>query len=352
MNKSTNPEESFEKIVDWAEKADEENNAVIHAQCASILESVYYEAHGSPTKNRGYYLQVDGLVEFLKGLEERHPFRLPNRKEVLGKRQPSFLESVLATQERLRVIETLRETLSASCEAVIVGGSMSYGPFYNIRKNIDGLGGSDVDIIAVSDGKGFDDPERWKLPGVAGFSDRVRTFALLFRNQRANLISQRFDIDGIGVSLHVFPKEEFRDIMAGQRIKADFEDTVDVDAPVLDYKAAPFERHYSRQRNFSGQDYFRELGPQESVPGGFVTKFSKYSIRNSELFPGIFQSLISPKFEVYWDSSGDVTDMVKEFECLMRQRFERESKVNPAARFLASHIRFELFSPLVIERCS
>lgn len=346
------PEKSLDDIIHGFEKVNEKNVDTFHALYASTLESAYYAARADPVKNQDYYEQLDQLVGLLTDLEEHHPFKLPSRNKVLGKRQPSFWESVHATRERLRVIETLRQALGTSCEAVIIGGSMSYGPFYNVRNNIDGLDGSDVDMIAVSDEKEFDDPERWRLPGVVGFSDRVRTFVSLRRKQQANLISQRFNLDGIGVSLHVFPKEEFHDLVAGHRVQADFEGTADVDTSILDYKAAPFERHHSRQRNFSGQDYLHELGQQEPVPGGFVTRFPKYVIRNSELFPGIFHNLLSPKFEVYWDSSGEVTGMVKEFERLIRKRFEKESKANTASRFLASHIRFELFSPIVIERYS
>lgn len=65
---------------------------------------------------------------------------------------PPLADTVEATIERLEKIEKIEKAwFKSGASAISVGGSMSYGPFYNIKKNQFGKSGSDIDVVVVVD---------------------------------------------------------------------------------------------------------------------------------------------------------------------------------------------------------
>ena len=119
---------------------------LVRGELAQNLSSAYY-LH----KERGK------AEEFRKILEDffvSHAEQIPNSYRVndtmrAGKRQPGLVETVIETVERFRQIEKVAEVFSEVSRGMIVGGSMMYGPFYNIRAETEQSAGSDIDAIFV-----------------------------------------------------------------------------------------------------------------------------------------------------------------------------------------------------------
>ena len=72
----------------------------------------------------------------------------PNKRNVEGRRSPGFAESTIETTRRLRDIRLLEEALSKTTVGAVVGGSMSYGKFINVKGGDDA---SDIDLLIVID---------------------------------------------------------------------------------------------------------------------------------------------------------------------------------------------------------
>ncbi|MDD3002577.1 MAG: hypothetical protein PHD49_02875 [Candidatus Shapirobacteria bacterium] len=73
----------------------------------------------------------------------------PNKQ--LYKRQPTLVETIEGTLIRFDKLEKIKSVFKNNVRSIIGGGSMSYGPFYNIRENLDSTGSSDIDLIFIVD---------------------------------------------------------------------------------------------------------------------------------------------------------------------------------------------------------
>lgn len=73
---------------------------------------------------------------------------------------PNFSESLLATLERFQVLEETEEVFLNIVDGIIVGGSLAYGPFYNVRAGEDKTVSSDIDMIMII-GDDFLDEKAW-----------------------------------------------------------------------------------------------------------------------------------------------------------------------------------------------
>jgi len=100
---------------------------------AALCERAYYTAAYGKTNNvrLNFERQLKEIIKFTS---------LPKFLSCLGlvicgKRQPSFIESVIPTLERFRVMERLPEVFGIGIDLIIIGGSMSYIPFFGIREN-------------------------------------------------------------------------------------------------------------------------------------------------------------------------------------------------------------------------
>jgi hypothetical protein len=280
-------------------------------------------------------------------------FLAANTRVVAGKRQPAFLESIEATIERLALAERLPEVFGKSVQGIIVGGSLSYGPFYNVRKNIDITGGSDIDVICIiaeRDGVpaqvALVDGSDFALTDSDFFAERARHFNELRREGKADVLSQRFQVASkdFTMSVHFFPAEFFSE-MNNEQISADLARNEDVVFAVRDYKAKPFEHGTCIQQSFDGENYPYIVPNQKETERGIIARLPGYIIQGGRFYPGLYQNLISPEFAVFDDATGYTSAMVGRFQRLMLERMRQEKEIRPSSSTTKSHIRNRVFAP-------
>lgn len=365
----------FDKIIDnveasnWKEKfilllekinssyRHDYNEMLIKSWLATFLEQAYWCHMRENVDLRIFGVQLQTvLAEF----EPKLPNFLKTGKGAeLGKRKPSFIESVNGTLERFYIIEKLKDILKDLADSVIVGGSMSYGPFFNIRKLLDETGSSDVDLIVILDEDKLDDSLWDKLQKSDVVSDaekkiffeRIGTFQDLFRKGEADIFSQKFhaqDTD-FDLSIHFFTPSVF-DKMVGKDFEDDLSTNKDTVSLLRDYKANEFPYQVCAQQNFLGEQYEYKVPTQQRVDGGVIMELPAYIIQNQHFYPGIYQNLISPCFSVSYDRTGDTTKKVIKFSTVMEKRLKEEHGEQPLAKLLKSHIRHKIFSPELFKK--
>lgn len=365
----------FDKIIDninisnWKEKfiflLEKLNLSYIHdyhkilikTWLASFLEQAYqcYIKENIDIQIFGGQLQA-----VLAESELKLPVFLKTEKSAdLGKRKPSFIESVGGTLERFYKIEELENLLKDLADGIIVGGSMSYGPFFNIRKSLDETGSSDIDLIIILDEDKFDIP-LWKKLRNSDiiseeekniFLERIGKFRDLFKKEELDVFSQKFSIRStdFDVSIHFFTPSVF-DKMVGKYFEDDLSTDKDKVAILRDYRAKEFPHKACAQQNFLGEQYEYRVPPQRQVSGGVITELPAYIIQNQHFYPGIYQNLISPCFSVSYDRTGNTTKRVVKFRDTMEKRLRKEMSEQPNAKLLKSHIRHKIFSPELFKK--
>lgn len=365
----------FDKIIDnikvsnWKEKfillLKKVNSSYIHdyheilvkSWLAKFLEQAYqcHIRENMDLRIFGVQLQTV-LTEF----EPKLPTFLKTEKGAdLGKRKPSFIESVDGTLERFYTIEKLKDILKDLADSVIVGGSMSYGPFFNIRKSLDETGSSDIDLIIILDEDKLDNSLWNKLQNsdiVSDaekniFSERISKFRDLLRKGEADMFSQKFHVQDtdFDISIHFFTPSVF-DKMVGKDFEDDLSTNKDKVSLLRDYRAKEFPHQICAQQNFVGEQYEYKVPRQQQVDGGVITELPAYIIQNQHFYPGIYQNLLSPCFSVSYDRTGDTTKKVVKFSNTMEKRLKEENGDQPLTQLLKSHIRHKIFSPELFKK--
>jgi hypothetical protein len=170
------------------------------------------------------------------------------------------------------------------------------------------------------------------------------------REGKAQVLSQKSSIadQGFDVSMHIMSRKTFYDsILYG--VVADLKNGQDIDRRLLDYKPKPFKHRVMRQRDFHGDVH--EFSADEVALNGGVTddevisNIPAYAIRSGQFVPGMYQNLISPRFEFEPFSSTKISSAVMLYWSLMHDLQSEYQAKNPRASVLKSHVRYEIFSP-------
>lgn len=333
-----------------------ESQPYIRGWIALFLEEVYslYRKHNKQsTEMEERFHELTTLFDFdlSKFLSE-----FDSTFDKLGKRHPSFIESVEATFERHRVIEVLEKTLIPPVESIIVGGSMSYGPFFNTRKDLDKSGSSDIDaILVIPDGEfsfsvnsldgGLFYPEE-----IESFVKRANYFTNLQQKGQADIFSHKCRVKNtdFDISMHIFPKSILTS-MLNPDLTTQQSDSL---RTLKDYKAKPFSHAKCVQTGFDGSSYTFVVPEQTKTEEGVIALLPSYALQSNRFYPGIYQNLISPRFSVFTDRTGETTELVKNFRTVMEAQLEKERQLfpNQPHSLLRSHIRFPIFSPHLSHR--
>lgn len=255
------------------------------------------------------------------------------RDIVQGKQQPSFVDAVKETVERLQFLECYSRGLPDSVVGQIAGGSMNYGRFYNIRG---GDNPSDIDFIMVvkddflhsqvdiermfSRYRGFD-PEESGL-----FMQRMSRFASLYESGTAQIISQKFKTDGYILSLKVIPFDVFKWEFSDLLLKL-VKNRQDARVAILDYKPEPYSDRVLPRKNFFRETFPFLLDEQVLSNGEVITSVPAAVFKDETLYTGDHHNHIIPRFEVYFDRDGEVTDVVNQFVSVLKTEFEQEAEI-------------------------
>jgi predicted nucleotidyltransferase len=320
------------------------------AQAARLLEQAYFNGYiasgmsASAMKADLYSLLSEGV---------RIPSFFYDRSDTIGlpgKPQPSFEESISATFSRLEIMEKIKDIFKDSVEAIFAGGSMAYGPFFNIRG---GLGGSDIDLIVVVDDNNF------FKKGVLQKNSQSRLllrkdrelfeyYGLKFRKLQidglADTFSHRFDtIDrDFDISVHFIPRPFFVELYVAQLTKDLFSDQ-DITFIVRDFRGKPFEYLRHDRSALDGSIHSFDV-LSRMYEDGFLVNLPGYFIDHEKWYQGNYHQVTQPQVVTLYDRS-NCEAILAEHYGMMQERLAQERLKFEHVDFLNAHVRAPIFAP-------
>lgn len=278
---------------------------------------------------KAYFLKREegGVALFTKELESVFPadsllpsFLTRPGDLILGKQQPSFVESLPATLERFSVVEQLKSTFSSNVSSIVIGGSMNYGPFFNIRAEGGPLENSDIDALGVMSPSFFND-DTWgdflasnlfSAEEKNKFLQRKRVGFRMLKEGVCDVFSHRFSLQNhnFTFSVHFFTPELLEDI-TGSGLQADLQARTDTVKIINDYRSDRFARSEIPHLTFDGSNLLYVVPPQTEVEGGYVVQLPAYMVANGNLHTGLYLNLIAPEFRFLYDESGSSSKSIE-----------------------------------------
>jgi hypothetical protein len=301
------------------------------------------------------------------------------KREADGRRRPTPFEAAVETCRRLRDVNRLRAQLVGVPTGCVLGGSASYGRFFNTVGHRDNEP-SDLDLLLVVADYADVTPVAEAFARVAGISpasvesmsERAAAFPevrdLLRADQRC-IFSHKLTLwppdapdpflagTGINgeyeVSVHVFSGEDIDFLILRDQARLDGE------REIMDYRVRRPDRP-DRQRAFAEAEVTVEReGTERECPHGFLVPSQVCYVADadpetgSRYYPGQFQNLILPEVELRWELESHLlylplyAFLVKVRERLARERAERPYEIQTIPN---SHTRKNQFAPYVGER--
>ena len=285
------------------------------------------------------------------------------------RRRAKPFEAVVETARRIRDLSKFRDALIDLPSACILGGSTSYGRFFNTIGAKDG-NPSDLDLLLVV--KRYDDLPKVvdRLAAIDGvgdtrpMADRVGHLARACRSVPDGgrcIFSHRIPMwDTTGgdrglrgtqvpsrylASLHVFSTTDLDFMMLRDVDRID-----DATARTLwDYRQDDPGRN-DTQRAFAGLQTSVER-KRDEVPGGFVSQSRVHHVEDERFSPGRHQNIILPAYENGWEQDDDpelgLRMRLDEFRGKIVDRLGLERRLRPFEHqaISLSHTRSAFFAP-------
>lgn len=317
------------------------------------------------------------------------------------RRRSTPLEAAIETCRRLRDLDSLMHSLraAASCAAVL-GGSLGYGRFMNVRganwgkiesaahgegaqhlplapttvvsEQWERQDGSDIDLLVVLNNYADLDPLCDSLDGlpgamgtdIAAFRDRVDAFRRLdpppprmFSHKlplwTSNPDPLLLDLGLAGtyiLSMHIFSRSDFEVLLLDEHPILSFGGSDDHTVSMSDFRPNSPDQRSDQQRSFAGSELRLER-PFENVEYGFLARSAVCVVKGGRYYPGMYQNLILPMFEMIWDDfPNSLSSRIHSFrwKIIERLRAEKHRWPNEKLRLSLSHTRSELFAPHVV----
>lgn len=288
------------------------------------------------------------------------------------RRRPVPFEAMIETARRLRDMREIEAALTPVTLGAILGGSLSYGRFFNVRGALGGEG-SDIDLLLLL--KDFEDlPKVIDAAGSLPFVDahgieRARQRAVEFADYRAEAkrdgllaFSAKLPVWGnesdpmledvsvdprYHLSLHIFDPASFATVT--HRAEAKLADGNPTERALMyDFRESSATRS-DHQRSFSGENARLPIA-SPSFQSSYVRETHIYHVgEGGAFYPGMFQNLILPAFDVRW-GGGSFRRDVDAFRWKMIERLRRERTERPdeILRLSFSHTRSGVFAPHVV----
>ena len=286
------------------------------------------------------------------------------------RRRPTPFESTVETARRLRDATEVTRAFTNVRSAALLGGSTSYGRFFNVKGGRLNDAASDLDFLLVLDTYQQLHEAVQALRSVDGadsdsldrMSHRVEVFSGLSPGDLPRIFSHKIDLwtlqsdndvevfdvePAYKVSLHVFDLATFEYLLLHDMPVVN--DCVPQRRQLEDYRESQPDRN-DHQRSFAGIDLRLER-EFDQVEDGFLTQSTVFFINDGgQYFPGMFQNLVLPAFHVQWDHLWTATHRAEEFRWKMIERLREERRARPHEflRLSLSHTRSEIFAPAVI----
>jgi hypothetical protein len=259
-------------------------------------------------------------------------------KTLPGKRYPTTRETLHATLERYKTLLYLRDAFEGHTIGALYGGSMAYGPFFNVRSGKDA---SDIDLIMQVDQDNL--PKYWDSllesevlteEDSLTFTARIPLFQSLLANGQAEVLSQRFNIadTDYNCSIHFMTQSALDSVFGIGLQEALLEEKPYKKTKyIADYKGNAFERTACTNYDLSGRPQSVPV-ISEPVDGGFIAHIPAYTITEGRFAPGLYQCLALPQTRLAYPSAEAFVGLQDTFKTTIEARSARERvEHDPAA---------------------
>jgi hypothetical protein len=319
---------------------------------------------------------IDGLTDdpverFRRLYKDTRLDRIPAYRDGEdGRRRPKPFEAAVETVRRIEDLNRVRDTLELLPTSAILGGSMSYGRFFNTAGAGPGKP-SDTDVLVVV--PSYDELGNMarelrsldfiSVESLAELDDRIETFgSIRTAYDRCSFVQklqlwegrtpptlQRYQIPGYYlIALHVLSLDDFQ-FLALRDIPA-LEDGLALG--IHEYRDDPPSGNANELRCFAG--YARTVEQQSRpIDHGFVVREPVAEIEHERFYPGVLLNLILPQFEVRWEAPQvrvRLTLLNLRWKILARLDEERRMRSHEIQRISMSHTRSAAFAPHVARR--
>ena len=299
------------------------------------------------------------------------------------RRRPRPFETAVETCRRLVDLNDLRHALSSIQCGAILGGSVSYGRFYNITGGAPEFGqsgivpkASDADLLLVlkeyeqldAVGQQLSEVSCLEKDSVDLLRRRVREFPAIRQKYSPCIFSHKLvvkrpddailngtDIPGVyNLSLHVFSSKDFDYLTLKDIPILEPPGSASVlDRMLHDYRDTESPKGAYNSRSFAGIPMEEHALDPVTVPLGFVAHVQVCLIKENRYCPGLHQNLILPQFEMRWES-----ELVRlylrmlVFRWKIQERLQIEKTARPFEEqsLSLSHVRYFVFSPHITRR--
>lgn len=320
---------------------------------AAICEQAYYVAsHEKDLRTRIEFEKEMKKIFSIKDI----PRCLGNSNFVLcGKKQPALIDSIDPTFDRFEVLEELPDIFGDAVDAIILGGSMSYVPFFGVRSDHTNNDFSDIDLIFIQSDSFFNKVSWDNFRNAKTlysddkeiFLKRVNEYKRLFSDGRADIISQRFKIKGrkYTISIHFFPKTFFKKLVNGELSKK-LKTMDECNYPVRNYRVDAFYHPCQARLSFDGSRIESGIWPESfDVKYGHIVSTSGFTIKNKKLYPGPFLTVVLPALQVFHAKSVFAIGCLKKLEKLINEQVSLFSVEDKNTSYAKAHHRYYLFCP-------
>lgn len=280
-----------------------------------------------------------------------------------GRRRPTPFEATVETGRRLRDIRRVERSLHTHSVAAILGGSASYGRFFNVKGGRDS---SDLDILlvvedweqartALSELPSLEMVEAVAVESAVARLEDMQEFSRMRENvvfsAKVPLWSDLEDpqLRGYGVdgnyllSFHIATRTAFESLALVEADEIEVE-TVGAEHVFFDYRDSSPNR-VDMQRAFNGRALRVDI---DNMPHGrsFVRETLAFKILEGCYYPGMFQNLILPGFDIRWGDAR-TRNAVESFRWKLIDRLRSEQRERPDEfmRLSLAHTRSEVFAP-------
>ena len=288
------------------------------------------------------------------------------------RRRPTPFEAVVETARRLRDLEAIQTILEPQLTiGAVLGGSTSYGRFFNVLgASGDPSKPSDIDMLVVIETfeqledvlKKFTSLPGVHTPSIMKLGERVEEFLGSEEVEKTELkvFSGKLDLwsddsdrilseievsHGYHLSLHfVDPSVMSRLILKGMSKIL----STSKEFTIFDFRELTPSRS-DHQRSFTGSNLQLEIQFKQIETSYLRETKALYIDEDDRYFPGMFQNLILPQFDVRWGTPQFRRDIEAfRWKLVERLRFERRMRPDELMRISLSHTRSEIFAPHVI----
>lgn len=272
-----------------------------------------------------------------------------------GKPFPTLSDTVEATLDRLPILRGVLDFLAEMEEVigVVLGGSMSYGQFFSVRK----YPPSDIDLlISMKDWPRSLNrlmamlEQKFTITNMEEFQQRINFFLTHSEIDPIKMIfSQKFrfkgDHDVFNVSFHLLsPQIMDRYFLEEVEDLAILKNTINSVWEYRQVSYAPIVIH-----DFDGNQLLNN-SQEIKVYGGYLSEVHIWAVRSNRFLTGQYQNLIFPCLNVIIDKSWNLKMKAGLFANKLRRRFDWEKEfISPSGSFFNIHYRHAAFNPLLIK---